>query len=77
MSAKSKLLLVQRVLPNRVEHSSMSQAAITMDLAMMVNTGGRERTEAEHRDLLAASGLQIIKIIPTDSEMSVVECMPL
>jgi hypothetical protein len=56
MSAKSKLLLVQRVLPNRVEHSSMSQAAIAMDLAMMVNTGGRERTEAEHRDLLAASG---------------------
>ena len=76
MSAKSKLLLVQRVLPNRDENSSMSQAAITMDLSMMVNTGGRERTEAEHQDLLAASGFQVIEIVPTQSEMSVVECVP-
>ena len=61
MSAKSKLFLVQRVLPNRVVHFSISQAAITMDLAMMVNTGERERSEAEHRGLLAASGFQVIR----------------
>ncbi len=48
-----------------------------MDLAMMVNTGGRERTEAEHRELLEASGFQVIKIVPTESEMSVVECVPM
>ena len=76
MRAKSKLLLVQRVLPDRPEQSSLSQAAVTMDLAMMVNTGGRERTEAEHQDLLAASGFQVLKIIATESEMSVVECVP-
>ena len=37
----------------------------------------RERTEAEHQDLLASSGLQIIKIVPTDSRMSMVECVPI
>jgi O-methyltransferase domain/Dimerisation domain len=77
MGAKSKLLLLHLVLPDRVEASSLSQAAIVMDLAMMVNTGGRERTEAEHRDLLAASGFQLTQIVPTESEMSVVECVPI
>jgi hypothetical protein len=36
--------------------------------------GGRERTEAEHRALLAAAGFRVMKVIPTQSEMTVIEC---
>jgi hypothetical protein len=37
----------------------------------------RERTEAEHQDLLASSGFQIIKIVSTDSGLTMVECVPI
>lgn len=77
MGEKIKLILVQRVLPDRAEESWTAQAVSAIDLQMMVTTGGRERTETEHRALLAAAGFQVTKIIPTRSEMSVVECMPL
>ena len=76
MSKTSKLLLVQRVLPDRTEKSRVAQAVSLIDLQMMVTTGGRERTVAEHRALLAAAGFRLTKIVPTQSEMSVVECAP-
>lgn len=46
-----------------------------MDLTMLVITGGRERTEAEYRALLAAAGFRLTRIIPTPSEMSVIEAV--
>jgi hypothetical protein len=36
--------------------------------------GGRERTEAEYRTLLEAARFEVTKIIPTQSEMTVIEC---
>ena len=36
----------------------------------------RERTEGEHRALLKAAGFRAMKVIPRQSEMSVVECGP-
>ena len=44
-----------------------------MDLNMLVMTGGRERSEAEYRVLLEAAGFRLTQIIPTQSEMSVIE----
>jgi hypothetical protein len=43
---------------------------------MMATTGGRERTEAEYRSLLKAAGFEVIRIIPTRSELTVIECVP-
>ncbi|HTM10724.1 MAG TPA: methyltransferase [Verrucomicrobiae bacterium] len=74
MGGNSKLLLVQRVLPDRVEKSSTAQAVTVMDLQMMVNTGGCERTEAEHRALAESAGFRVTKVVPTQSEMTVIEC---
>jgi len=45
-----------------------------MELLMLV-LGGRERTEADFRALLAASGFAISRIIPTEAS-SVIECHP-
>jgi hypothetical protein len=74
MPEKSKLLLIQRVLPVRVKHSNTVQASVLSDFNMMVMNGGRERTEAEYRILLETAGFEVTKIIPTQSEMTVIEC---
>jgi hypothetical protein len=48
------------------------------DLNMLVMTsGGRERTAKEHRALLESAGFALTKIIPTQSEVSVIEAHPL
>jgi hypothetical protein len=73
---KSKLLLIERVLPDRVEHSTAAQGPVLSDLNMMVMSGGRERTAGEHRALLEAAGFAITKIIPTQSEVSLIETVP-
>ena len=43
---------------------------------MLVIVGGRERTEAEYRALFEAAGFKLTQIIPTASEMSVIEGVP-
>lgn len=43
------------------------------DLNMLVLTGGRDRTLEEHTGLLAAAGLRVERVVPTKSEMSVIE----
>ena len=57
MGVEAKLILVQRVLPDRAESSWIAQTVYAIDLQMMVTTGGRERTVTEHRELLAAAQL--------------------
>jgi O-methyltransferase len=46
------------------------------DLNMMAISGGRERTATEHRALLEAAGFSLTEIIPTQSEVSVIEAEP-
>ena len=44
-----------------------------LDLEMLIMVGGRERTESEFRDLLAAAGLRLARIVPTSSPMCIIE----
>ena len=76
MKDKAKLLLVERILPARAEQSVALQRAFMLDVHMMATTGGRERTEAEYRALLDTVGFRMTKVVPTQSEMSVLECVP-
>jgi DNA-binding HxlR family transcriptional regulator len=76
MTPKAKLLLVERVLPVRVEYSAAVQPLVMSDLNMMVITGGRERTAIEFGALVEATGFRLTKIIPSQSVMSVIECAP-
>jgi hypothetical protein len=69
MAARSKLLVIEAVLPP----GNTSFFHKWADLTMLVITGGRERTEAEYRALFAAADFQLTQIIPTASEMSVIE----
>ena len=68
-----KVLLVERLLPAR---AAQAPGTIYGDLTMLVVEGGRERTEAEYRALLAAAGLALVRVVPTGSDFSVLEAVP-
>lgn len=72
MRKDSKLLIVEAVIPPGNAPSFHK----FMDLNMMVMLGGRERTEAEYRTLLASSGFEMTGVNPTHTEMKVIEAIP-
>ncbi len=69
MPADGRLLLAEFVLPNGPEPFYGKW----FDLAMMVVTGGQERTESEYRRLLDACGFTWQRVVATASELSVIE----
>jgi len=64
-----KLILIEAVIPG----TSEPHFGKFMDLNMLVMTGGRERTEAEFRQLYEASGFRLTRIVPSESPFSVIE----
>lgn len=72
MHPKARLLVVERVIPPGNE----PLFGKLMDLTMLVVHGGRERTEDEFRGLLEAADLQLTRIVPTASDVSVIEGRP-
>jgi hypothetical protein len=65
-----RLLVVECVL----DDSPASTFAKFLDLEMLVVTpGGRERTAAEFRELLARAGFELTRIVPTPSPVCVIE----
>ncbi|HVP43557.1 MAG TPA: methyltransferase [Terriglobales bacterium] len=64
-----RLILVDMVMPE----DSRPHPAKLLDLLMLMFPGGRERTEAEWRDLLATAGFTITRIVPTKAPDSVIE----
>jgi ubiquinone/menaquinone biosynthesis C-methylase UbiE len=69
MAENGRLLIIEAVIPPGNEPSFGK----FMDLNMLVMTGGRERTEAEFGDLLAAAGFKLTRIVPTQSAMCLIE----
>lgn len=60
MAEGGRVLLAEIVLPDEIRPASLAKL---MDLAMLVLTpGGRQRTEAEHSDLLQQAGLELAGI---------------
>lgn len=76
MATGSTLLVIERLLPDKVDRSAASEAVTVSDLTMMVMNGGRERTEVEFRALFEAAGLRHERTIATRGEYSVIEAAP-
>jgi hypothetical protein len=72
MPADGRLLVVEYVLP---EGDGPSFGKM-LDPTMMVVLGGLERTEAEYRQLFAAHGFRLARVVPTAGDVSVVEGVP-
>jgi len=70
MQDNGKLLVVELMIPP----DDSPFLGKLMDIHMLVlYSGGRERTEVEYRALFEASGFELIKIVPTQSNVSVIE----
>ncbi len=72
----ARLLVVERVLPDRIESSRAHRDAALADLNMLVMLGGRERTTAEFQALLGASGFAMVAIRDAAMGYSVIEAIP-
>lgn len=68
-----RLLVVEAVLPDRVAEPS---PLVESDLAMLMLTGGRERTAGEYEALLSAGGFRLRRIVTTGGMRSVIEAEP-
>src|SRR5215470_1353660 len=76
MSADGRLLIVEGVYPLRVDQSLESRGAAANDVNMLVNTGGRQRSEAEFHALYQAAGFTLTRIVPTQARVCVIEGVP-
>jgi len=74
--AHGKLLIVEGVYPPRIERGLEGRGAAANDVNMLVSTGGRQRSEAEFRELYAATGFRLTAITPTPARVSVLEGVP-
>jgi len=72
IAPNGRLLVVELVLPE----GQTPFFGKWLDLHMAVLLGARERTANEFRDLFAASGFKLQRIIPTSTGMSIVEAVP-
>jgi hypothetical protein len=72
MHEGAKLLVVESVILPGNEPA----VGKMLDLAMMVLPGGMERTEVQYRELLAAAGLRLERVVPTSADVSVIEARP-
>jgi hypothetical protein len=71
--AAARLLVLELVVPPRVAADAAADpdappseafGTIGFDLVMLLNLGGRERTEPEFRTLLAAGGFALQRVVP-------------
>ena len=70
--ANGALLLVEFALAGE----NLPSTGKFIDLAMLVLTGGRERTVDEYRELLASGGFRLNQVIQTPAEFAIIEAIP-
>ena len=69
LQADGRVLVVETVIPPGNEPFFGKN----LDLHMMMITGGLERTEEEYRTLFSKAGLDLVRVVPTDCPLSIVE----
>lgn len=71
MNAAGRLLVVEMVIPP----GDAPHPGKMLDMAMLVQFGGQERTGAEYELLLSKAGFRMTQVVPTNSAASVVEAV--
>ncbi|MFD9424077.1 MULTISPECIES: methyltransferase [unclassified Streptomyces] len=74
---EGRLLIIEPVLPETVD-GSLPPMMYVSDFNMLVNGGGRERTEAEFRSLCERAGFFLAGVtrLPAPAAISVIEAVP-
>lgn len=73
MPPDGRLLVIERLLPERVEPSQANRLKAASDLGMMVAISGRERSAPGLRALLTSAGFTVTHVVDTVAYYSVVE----
>jgi hypothetical protein len=76
MPPHGQILIVESIYPQRIDRSAESRSAAATDVLMLVCTGGRQRSQAEFRDLLARSGFRLSSVVPTPTRACVIQGEP-
>jgi orsellinic acid C2-O-methyltransferase len=76
MPEEARLLLIEHIMPERMEASPFHRAMARLDLSMLVAHGAQERTEAQFRRLLGAAGFRVARIVPTGMNFNIIEGIP-
>ena len=71
MNPAGRLLLVEMVLPP----GDTPHPGKMLDVTMLVQLGGQERTESEYASLLTKGGFRLTRVVPTASAVSIVEAV--
>jgi hypothetical protein len=66
------LLVIEKIMPQRVTEAPN---VVLSDLIMLVETGGRERTQAEFATLLSATGFAVTRAIATGAGVAIIEAV--
>jgi O-methyltransferase len=70
-----KLLLVERIMPASPVADELHRSHALSDLNMLRGPGGRERTEAQYRDLLGKTGFHVTSVTAA-GRFAVIEAFP-
>ena len=73
MSAQSRLLVIERLRPDKPGHGPCDREVARTDLNMLVSLSGRERSQREFAQLLVDTGLSLKFARGTGSDWSVLE----
>jgi hypothetical protein len=73
LPARGRVLIAEGLYPERIDTSPECRGAAANDVNMLVCTGGRQRSEQEFRDLYAAAGLRLVRIVPTPARLALIE----
>ena len=75
LGASGKVLVIERAIAH---DSRQALPVLLLDMEMLVNFGGIQRTEAEHRTLFAGAALQLSAVVPLGdaAQFSVFEGVP-
>ena len=75
MHPSSRMVILERKLPDRIESPEDAFTTVMGDVHMMVVLGGKERTTNQYRDLLAQAGLRMTGEIPIEGDITAFEAV--
>jgi hypothetical protein len=73
MSSHARLLLMEEII---TQDNAFAPAKV-LDIQQLLMQGGRERSLEEYRQLLEAAGFELINVIGTQSNLSIIESKPI
>jgi len=75
LPGNGSLLLVERIMPDIPDTNELHRSHAMSDLNMLRGPGGRERTEAQYRDLLGKTGFHVTSVTAA-GRFAVIEASP-